>query len=72
MTVHLQYKGGADWRIKKLSHISISKAPGTLFRTNTVIKFTWSLQKLSQHHEILQMKSADHDLFSEVEKSLLF
>ena len=35
--VYLQYKGGAIWRVKKQSHISISKAPGALFRENTVI-----------------------------------
>ena len=34
--VYLQYKGGAIWRVKKQSHISISKAPGALFRENTV------------------------------------
>ena len=36
MTVHLQYKGGANWRVKKPSLISISKAPGALLRKNTV------------------------------------
>ena len=36
--VYLQYKGGAIWRVKKQSHISISKAPGALFRENTVSK----------------------------------
>ena len=36
MTVYLQYKGGAFWRVKKSSFISISKAPGALFRRNTV------------------------------------
>ena len=40
MTVYLQYKGGANWRVKKQSHISISKAPGALFRKNTVLKMT--------------------------------
>ena len=34
--VYLQYKGGAIWRVKKQSHISISKAPGALIRKNTV------------------------------------
>ena len=38
MTVHLQYKGGANWRVKKPSFISISKAPGALFRKNMVIQ----------------------------------
>ena len=38
MTVHLQYKGGANWRVKKQSHISISKAPEALFREDTVFK----------------------------------
>ena len=37
MIVYLQYKGGAIWRVKKQSHISISKAPGALFRENTVV-----------------------------------
>ena len=36
MTVLLQYKGGTNWRVKKQNHISISKAPGALFRKNTV------------------------------------
>ena len=31
-TVHLQYKGGVNWRVKKQSHIYISKAPGALIR----------------------------------------
>ena len=38
MTVHLQYKGGANWSVKKPSFISFSKAPGALIRKNTVIK----------------------------------
>ena len=37
MTVHLHYKGGANSRIKKQNVISISKAPGALFRENTVL-----------------------------------
>jgi len=37
MTVYLQYKGGANWRVKKPSLISISKAPRALFRKNTVV-----------------------------------
>ena len=32
MTVYLQYKGGANWRVKKQSHISISNAPVALTR----------------------------------------
>ena len=36
MRVYLQYKRGAYWRVKNQSHISISKAPGALFRKNTV------------------------------------
>ena len=36
MTAHLQDKGGANWMVNKQSHISISKAPGALFRENTV------------------------------------
>ena len=39
MTVYLQYKGGAYWKVKKQSHISISKAPGALIRKNTVFNF---------------------------------
>ena len=35
-TLHLQYKGGAIWRVKKQNHIFISKAPRALFRKNTV------------------------------------
>ena len=37
MTDCIQYIGGANWRVKKQSHISISKAPGALFRENTVM-----------------------------------
>ena len=36
MSVHLHYKGGANSRVKKQNLISISKAPGALFRENTV------------------------------------
>ena len=46
MTVHLQCKGGSDWRVKKQSHISISKAPGALFRKISVPDF-----KISQSDE---------------------
>ena len=44
--VYLQYKGGAIWRVKKQSHISISKAPGALFRENTVIYIFVNIEEI--------------------------
>ena len=46
MTVNLQYKGGANWRVKKPSLISISKAPGALFRKNTSIPNAGPLDRI--------------------------
>ena len=36
MIVQLQFKGGANWRVKKQSLKSTSKAPEALIRKNTV------------------------------------
>ena len=47
MTVHLQHKGGANWRIYKQSHILISKALfrkkyGISSKQNELLTSTWA------------------------------
>ena len=62
MTAHLQYKGGANWRVKKPSFISISKAPGGLFRKNTVLEKRWEkVEKFKNKKRILRIE-IEYDL----------
>ena len=50
MTDNLQHRGGVNWRVKKQSHILISKAPWALFRKkygislkqNELLTSTWA------------------------------
>ena len=50
MTVYLQYKGGANERVKKQSHTSTLKAPGAQIRKNMV-----ATQCISRGHATLHL-----------------